>query len=108
MSTTLVTTTSVNSAIHIKLSHACGQHPGGLEYSPLPGGDVAGRVRTTDQAASVFWSSRSRENLTLSLLREFNPELRSWPSEEQLPAGTTQLPAQTGWCCDRCSCSHQT
>jgi LysM repeat protein len=31
------------------------------------------------------------QNLSLSLLRQFNPELSSWPSEEPLPAGTTLL-----------------
>jgi len=31
------------------------------------------------------------QNLTLSLLREFNPELSSWPSEEPLPPGTNLL-----------------
>jgi hypothetical protein len=33
----------------------------------------------------------TEQNLTLSLLRQFNPELSSWPSEEPLPAGTTLL-----------------
>ena len=33
----------------------------------------------------------SEQNLTLSLLRQFNPELSSWPSEEPLPAGTLLL-----------------
>ena len=31
------------------------------------------------------------QNLSLSLLREFNPELSNWPSEEPLPTGTTLL-----------------
>jgi hypothetical protein len=30
-------------------------------------------------------------NLSLSLLRQFNPELSSWPSEEPLPTGNTLL-----------------
>ena len=33
----------------------------------------------------------SEQQLSLVLMREFNPELRSWPSEEPLPAGTTLL-----------------
>ena len=33
----------------------------------------------------------SEQQLSLVLLREFNPELSSWPSEEPLPACTTQL-----------------
>ena len=36
-------------------------------------------------------SVASAQNLSLSLLREFNPELSSWPSEEPLPTGTTLL-----------------
>ena len=36
-------------------------------------------------------SVASEQNLSLSLLREFNPELSSWPSEEPLPIGTTLL-----------------
>ena len=36
-------------------------------------------------------SVAAEQNLSLSLLREFNPELSSWPSEEPLPAGTTLL-----------------
>jgi hypothetical protein len=33
----------------------------------------------------------SEQNLSLSLLRQFNPELSSWPSSEPLPTGTTLL-----------------
>ena len=33
----------------------------------------------------------AEQNLSLSLLREFNPELTSWPSEEPLSSGTTLL-----------------
>ena len=33
----------------------------------------------------------SEQQLSLTLIREFNPELSSWPSEEPLPAGTTLL-----------------
>jgi hypothetical protein len=36
-------------------------------------------------------SVAAEQNLSLSLLREFNPELSSWPSEEPLPTGTTLL-----------------
>ena len=36
-------------------------------------------------------SVAAEQNLRLSLLREFNPELSSWPSEEPLPSGTTLL-----------------
>ena len=36
-------------------------------------------------------SVAAEQNLSLSLLRQFNPELSSWPSEEPLPAGTTLL-----------------
>jgi len=36
-------------------------------------------------------SVAAEQNLSLSLLRQFNPELGSWPSEEPLPAGTTLL-----------------
>ncbi len=31
------------------------------------------------------------QNLNLSLLRQFNPELSSWPSSEPLPTGSTLL-----------------
>jgi hypothetical protein len=31
------------------------------------------------------------QNLSLSLLRQFNPELTSWPSSEPLSTGTTLL-----------------
>ena len=33
----------------------------------------------------------AEQNLSLSLLRQFNPELSSWPSTEPLPSGTTLL-----------------
>jgi hypothetical protein len=36
-------------------------------------------------------SVASEQNLSLSLLREFNPELSNWPSEEPLPSGNTLL-----------------
>ncbi len=36
-------------------------------------------------------SVAAEQNLSLSLLRQFNPELSSWPSKEPLPAGTTLL-----------------
>ena len=36
-------------------------------------------------------SVASEQQLSLSLLRQFNPELSSWPSEKPLPAGTTLL-----------------
>jgi hypothetical protein len=36
-------------------------------------------------------SVASEQQLSLTLLRQFNPELSSWPSEEPLPAGTTLL-----------------
>jgi hypothetical protein len=36
-------------------------------------------------------SVAAEQNLSLSLLRQFNSELSSWPSEEPLPAGTTLL-----------------
>ena len=43
------------------------------------------------EAGETLSSVASEQNLSLSLLREFNPELSSWPSEEPLPAGTTLL-----------------
>ncbi|MFN5222512.1 MAG: LysM peptidoglycan-binding domain-containing protein, partial [Cyanobacteriota bacterium] len=36
-------------------------------------------------------SVAAAQQISLSLLRQFNPELSSWPSEEPLPAGTTLL-----------------
>jgi hypothetical protein len=36
-------------------------------------------------------SVASEQNLSRSLLRQFNPELSSWPSTEPLAAGTTLL-----------------
>jgi hypothetical protein len=36
-------------------------------------------------------SVAAEQNLSLSLLRQFNPELSSWPSEEPLPSGSTLL-----------------
>jgi LysM repeat protein len=36
-------------------------------------------------------SVAAEQHLSLSLLRQFNPELSSWPSEEPLPTGTTLL-----------------
>ncbi len=36
-------------------------------------------------------SVAAAQNLSLSLFRQFNPELSSWPSEEPLPAGTPLL-----------------
>jgi hypothetical protein len=36
-------------------------------------------------------SVAAEQNISLSLLRQFNPELSSWPSTEPLPAGTTLL-----------------
>jgi LysM repeat protein len=36
-------------------------------------------------------SVAERQNLTLSLLRQFNQELSSWPSSEPLPTGSTLL-----------------
>ena len=33
----------------------------------------------------------SQQQLSLALMREFNRELSSWPSEEPLPSGTTLL-----------------
>ena len=46
---------------------------------------------TSPAEGETLSSVASEQNLTLSLLREFNPELSSWPSEEPLPAGTTLL-----------------
>jgi hypothetical protein len=36
-------------------------------------------------------SVAAEQNLSLSLLRQFNPDLGSWPSSEPLPTGTTLL-----------------
>ncbi|MFN4865056.1 MAG: hypothetical protein ACK5GZ_01850 [Cyanobium sp.] len=36
-------------------------------------------------------SVAAEQSLSLSLLRQFNPELSSWPSTEPLPSGTTLL-----------------
>ena len=36
-------------------------------------------------------SVAAEQNLSLSLLRQFNPDLGSWPSTEPLPTGTTLL-----------------
>jgi hypothetical protein len=36
-------------------------------------------------------SVASEQQLSLTLLRQFNPELSSWPSSEPLPTGTTLL-----------------
>ena len=33
----------------------------------------------------------SEQQLSLTLLRQFNPELSSWPSSEPLPTGSTLL-----------------
>ena len=43
------------------------------------------------EAGETLSGVASEQNLTLSLLRQFNPELSSWPSEEPLPAGTLLL-----------------
>jgi LysM repeat protein len=70
---------------------------------------LAGRHGTTEtklrslnlvlQQSEVYLTSEGEtlssvaaaQNLSLSLLRQFNPELGSWPSEEPLPSGTTLL-----------------
>jgi LysM domain len=53
---------------------------------------TAERYGTTLTAEGETLSSvASEQNLTLSLLGEFNPELSSWPREEPLPPGTTLL-----------------
>jgi len=36
-------------------------------------------------------SVAAEQNLSLSLLRQFNPDLGSWPSSEPLPTGSTLL-----------------
>jgi hypothetical protein len=70
---------------------------------------LAGRHGTTEaklrslnpvlQQSEVYLTSEretlssvaAEQSLTLSLLRQFNPELSSWPSTEPLPTGTTLL-----------------